>query len=175
MAGKSPGSSLASTPAYSGLRWRCSPATTPSCHFRCGALSTAPMTNWTFSFIRPSRIPRPVENLTPSERNHLHQTASRTAPHRAAQSKAYPGGSQHGFLPEFDVERALLSPFWRSLPQLARLLFSTARGKHEISPQSSCYHASADRPSPHSTDRTGGGRWVYRHRWFNRPTLRPLR
>src|SRR4051794_2336005 len=75
MAGKSPGSSPASTPAYSGPRWRCSPATTPSCHFRCGALSTAPMTNWTFSFIRPSRIPRPVENLTPSERNHLHQTA----------------------------------------------------------------------------------------------------
>src|SRR3954451_11367717 len=75
MAGKAPGSSLACTPAESGLRWRFSPATTPSCHFRCGALSTAPMTNWTFSFIRPSRIPRPVENLTPSERNHLHQTA----------------------------------------------------------------------------------------------------
>src|SRR5271169_3841298 len=62
-------------PAYSGPPWRCSPATTLFYHFRCGALSTAPTPNWTYSFTKLFLFQRPSENLTLSERSHLHQTA----------------------------------------------------------------------------------------------------
>jgi hypothetical protein len=50
-------------PAYSGPPWRCSPATTLFYRFRCGALSTAPTPNWTYSFTKLFPFQRPSEKL----------------------------------------------------------------------------------------------------------------